>query len=154
MKAILGSVAVLSALAAAPFATEAQQRGGSAVKSLVEIVSGVEKGGYGPVVEVSFDDGVWEVEAFKGDTAFELAVDPRSGDVISEHRDYGKRRPPEGSLPLSEIVARLQKSGLTQIDEISFERQSWEVEAFRDNQKRELHVDPLTADIIFDRIDD
>ena len=38
--------------------------------------------------------------------------------------------------------------------DISFEGRTWEVEARRDNVKRELRVDPKTGEVISDRADD
>jgi hypothetical protein len=42
----------------------------------------------------------------------------------------------------------------TDIPEVSFERQTWEVEARRRGVKRELHVDPRTGEIVSERADD
>jgi uncharacterized membrane protein YkoI len=153
MKLTLGSAIGLTLLASVPLANSAQPPAGDGYKSLLEVVRKLEKT-YSPIVEASFDDGAWEVEAFKGDTAYELTVDPRSGKVLSEFRDFGEAKPPAGSMALSEIIRSLAEADYTDIDEISFERRNWEVEALRDGQKRELHVDPQTGAIASDRVDD
>lgn len=121
---------------------------------LSEIIAILENDGYDPLVETSFDDGQWEVEAFRGREALELTVDPRTGKVTSSRRDDAERRPPEGSLPLSKVIRALEKAGYTNIIEASFERRYWEVEADRDGQPRELHVDPKSGEVVSDRTDD
>jgi hypothetical protein len=40
-------------------------------KPLSEIAAAVEKAGYTPIEEASFDGGRWEVEAYQADTKFE-----------------------------------------------------------------------------------
>jgi uncharacterized membrane protein YkoI len=119
------------------------------------MVQKLEKDGYGPFTELSMDDGNWEVETHKGNESVELMVDPFSGKVLSEHHDDPDTPPPAGAMPLSKLLQKvMQKSDIQDIDEVSFERRYWEIEAFRNGQKRELHVDPITAKIIADRIDD
>lgn len=134
------------AMAAAP--AQRQQ------KTLSDVLTILTEKKYDPVVEISFDDGVWEAEVYKGDIAFEVTIDPDTGEVIHEHRDDGDPKPPAGSMPLTKIVVALEKAGYTNIDDISFERRSWEVEATRENQKRELRVDPKDGRVISDRVDD
>jgi hypothetical protein len=56
-------------------------------KPLSEIAAAVEKAGYTPIEEASFDDGRWEVEAYQADTKFELRVDPMSGAITSKRVD-------------------------------------------------------------------
>lgn len=122
---------------------------------MVEIVQRLEKDGYGPFAEISKDDGNWEVEVRKQDESLELTVDPVSGVVLSSHRDDSEPTPPAGSMPLSKLLQTVEKSGgYQQCDEVSFERRYWEIEVYKDGQKRELHVDPLTAKVIADRLDD
>ncbi|KLU07515.1 hypothetical protein RISK_000593 [Rhodopirellula islandica] len=131
------------------------QFAGSTRLSVIEIVQNLEKDGYGPFTELSRDDGNWEVETHKGNESVELMVDPYSGKVLSEHHDDPDTPPPAGAMPLSKLLKTVRKNSNTQpIHEVSFERRYWEIEAFRNGQKRELHVDPITAKIIADRIDD
>jgi uncharacterized membrane protein YkoI len=153
MKTLFGTALALIVLAVTPLSGQAEPRPAGTAKTLLEIVTALEKT-YDPIVEVSFDDGAWEVEAFKGDVAYELAVDPVSGAVVSEFRDFGEVKPPAGSQRLSKIISQLTQSGYSEINEISFERINWEVEAVRDNQKRELHIDPKSGAIASDRVDD
>jgi uncharacterized membrane protein YkoI len=124
------------------------------VKPVVEITEQLEQQGYGPFSELDFDNGNWEVEVYKDDTAYELSVDGRSGKILSEHRDDAEPRPPRDAQPLSKILHALLKAGYTDIRDVSFERRYWEIEAFRDDDKRELHVQPTTGDVISDRRDD
>ncbi|MGD9714087.1 MAG: PepSY domain-containing protein, partial [Thermomicrobiales bacterium] len=146
--------ALLAGLAASPLAVVADDTPPRDSQSLFDIVSKLEKVGYKPIVDVSYDDGGWEVEAFKDEIALELMVDPASGDVLSEHRDDPDQQPPQKSKLLSEIIAALSDAGYTEISDASFEGRTWEVEARRDGLKRELRVNPETAEVISDRADD
>lgn len=122
-------------------------------KTLLEIVTRLESEGYGPITEVSLDKGRWEVDAYKDGTPLELHIDPATGRTTSEHRDHAHPMPPAGAKKLSDIVKGLAAQGYTQIHEISFGMQTWEVEAFRDGAKRELRVDPITGKVVADRAD-
>jgi uncharacterized membrane protein YkoI len=62
-------------------------------------------------------------------------------------------RPPADSKPVSSIAASLEQQGYKPISEISFDDGRWEVEAYKDGQKRELRVDPQTGKILSDRPD-
>ncbi|MFG0265247.1 MAG: PepSY domain-containing protein [Rhodopirellula sp. JB055] len=137
-----------------PQIVSGQTAGGTRL-SLVKMVQSLEQDGYGPFTEVSMDDGNWEVETQKGNESVELMVDPSSGKVLSEHHDDPDTPPPADAMPLSKLLQTVMENSHTQdIDEVSFERRYWEIEGVRNGQKRELHVDPITAKIIADRIDD
>jgi uncharacterized membrane protein YkoI len=123
-------------------------------KPVLEIVKSLEEADYAPIVDVSFDDGVWEVEAYREDIPYELSIDPVIGEVISEHRDDADAKPPTKSLLLSSILESIDKAGYSDLDDISFEHRTWEAEVRRDGMKRELRIDPLTAEVVSDRIDD
>ncbi|MFN8628460.1 MAG: PepSY domain-containing protein [Candidatus Binatia bacterium] len=57
-------------------------------KPLSEIAAALEKAGYAPIEEASFEDGRWEIEAYQKDTKFELRVDPMTGEVTSKRVDH------------------------------------------------------------------
>lgn len=84
--AIYAGTAVLAVFAAQ--AVMARDVPPADAKPLSEIVGGLESKGYKPVVEVDFDDGRWEVEAYKDRTRYELRVDARTGEILSERRDH------------------------------------------------------------------
>jgi uncharacterized membrane protein YkoI len=123
-------------------------------KPIVEIVQQLEQQGYGPFSELDFDEGNWEVEVYKDDAAYELTVDGRSGKILSEHRDDAEQRPPRDAQPLSQILHTLIKAGYTHVHDVSFERRYWEIEAFRQDAKYEIHVHPTTGEPISNRRDD
>lgn len=56
-------------------------------KPLTEIIKMLETQGYAPITEISMDDGVWEVEAYKNDEERELRVDPLTGKILSDRKD-------------------------------------------------------------------
>ncbi|MGE3637393.1 MAG: PepSY domain-containing protein [Pirellulales bacterium] len=154
MKFFINSGMLLAALAVTPLVAFADDRLPANSKSLLEIVTTLEKAGYGPIVDASFDDGNWEVEVYRKDTAFELLVNPSTGEVVSEHRDDAEAKPPAGAKLLSEIIKNLVDAGYADVNDVSFEGRTWEVEARRDDVKRELRVNPETAEVISDRADD
>lgn len=154
MKTQLGVMMLIAAMAASPLVGSANDTPPQGSLTLYDVTKLLESNKYGPVVEVSFDDGYWEVEVYKGDVAFELLVDPLNGAVIAEHRDEADPLPPEGSQPLSKIAASLMRAGYTDLNDASYEGRSWEIEARRENVKRELRVDPATGEILSDRSDD
>ncbi len=151
---MLQSIAAASAVAVAPLALVFADQPSADSKPIVEIVEQLEQQGYGPFTEVSFDDGYWEVEAYKQEAPYELAVDARSGRILSEHRDDAEPRPPRDSQPLSRLLRTLNTAGYHAISEVSFERRYWEVESLRADGKHEIHVDPKTGEVINDRRDD
>lgn len=149
------TAAILVSICLASTTRGQAQEPGEDAKPLSEIVEALESDGYGPFIEISRDDGYWEVEVSREGVAYELTIDPKTGDVLAEHRDDPERVPPEEALPLSKLLKTLrEKQGFHLYDEISFERRYWEIEVFQNRQKHEVLVDPLTAAIVADRIDD
>ena len=53
--------------------------------------------------------------------------------------------PPEDALPLSDILAKLEGAGYTQIVDAEFEGGVWEVEYVVDGEEHELHVEEVLA---------
>jgi uncharacterized membrane protein YkoI len=155
VNATIGSAFLFATLGLMALAGQADDRPPQRAKPLVEIIAKLEEQGFTPIVDVSFDDGVWEIEAYYEDVTMELDIDPQSGEILSEHRDDAEAKPPADSLPLSDILRALEKAGYEKVSEASFERRSWEVEAVNGaKQKRELRVNPKDAHVISDRVDD
>lgn len=149
------TLAMLAAMTAVPLFAVADDQPGASDKPMLEIVTTLEKAGYGPFTDVSFDDGQWEVEAYQGQVHYELEIDAASGKIVSQERDdYDDARPTADMKPLSAILQSLQAAGFQPIREASFERRHWEVEAVQNGAKRELHVDPMTAKVTANRADD
>ncbi|AMO54832.1 hypothetical protein GZ77_24960 [Endozoicomonas montiporae] len=61
---------------------------------------------------------------------------------------------PDNAKPLSKVIEMLEKKGYHPIIDVELERGRWEIEAFRDNVKRELKVDAVTGEIVSERRDD
>ena len=51
---------------------------------LSELALRLERDGYDPILEIEFEDGAWEVEAYKDGQVVEVEVDPLSGVVKPE----------------------------------------------------------------------
>lgn len=60
-------------------------------------------------------------------------------------------RPPADAKPLSEIVKSLEDAGFSPIIEVEFRAGRWHVEAFKDGQKRDLRVHPVSGEITSNR---
>ena len=58
--------------------------------------------------------------------------------------------PPEGSIPLSEIIASFEIEGHTFITEVEFEDGVWEIEFVSGDEKYELEIDPMTGEALSD----
>ena len=54
---------------------------------LCQIVTGIERKGYDPIVELEYEDDVWEVEAYRYGQLYELEVNPFSGKILSAKLD-------------------------------------------------------------------
>lgn len=67
------------------FAHEMPQEDG---KTIGEIAAILEEAGYMPVTEISYDDHYWEAEAYKNGEKRDLKLDPTSGKIISDKKDY------------------------------------------------------------------
>jgi hypothetical protein len=61
--------------------------------------------------------------------------------------------PPKGSKQLSEIAEMLEDKGYDPITEASMENGVWEIDAYMNNEERELKVNPITGEIISDHPD-
>lgn len=78
---------VVAAMAVASNTAWAASRPPSGALPLSSIVLKLEQAGFAPVVEVEFDDGVWEIEAYADAGKRRLEVDPMSGQVTSDRPD-------------------------------------------------------------------
>ncbi|SEA30618.1 PepSY domain-containing protein [Microbulbifer marinus] len=65
-----------------------------------------------------------------------------------------EEKPPPGAMALSTVLTKLEQQGFTPIIGVTLENGRWEVEAYKGAEKRELEVDPNTAEILADEPDD
>jgi len=61
--------------------------------------------------------------------------------------------PSEGKT-LCEIVEAVEAAGYSQVSEVVFEDAAWQVEAYKDGERRRLRVDPDSAEIESEGADD
>jgi hypothetical protein len=62
-------------------------------------------------------------------------------------------KPPPNAKPLSTIVKHLEQMHYTPITEIEFDDGHWEADAYKNGQKHDIHIDPVSGKIISNRID-
>ncbi|MDR2876986.1 MAG: PepSY domain-containing protein [Chromatiales bacterium] len=55
-------------------------------KPLSRVIQGIEEQGYTPV-DAAYDDGRWEVKAYRDDTLQKLKVDPMTGEITQHKKD-------------------------------------------------------------------
>ena len=67
---------------------------------------------------------------------------------------WASSRPPAGALPLSSVLLKVEQAGFSPVVEVEFDEDLWEIEAYKDNRKRKLKVDPLNGQITSDRPDE
>lgn len=86
MKKLMLTAAVMT-FALAPAMAFASDKPPAASKSLASIAQSLQQQGY-TLAEVSFDDGRWEAEAYKGSQKFEIHLDAKTGKILSSHPDH------------------------------------------------------------------
>jgi hypothetical protein len=52
-----------------------------------EVAASLEALGFDPIVDMEFDDGRWEIKAFRDGRKRELRVDPMDARILSERDD-------------------------------------------------------------------
>ena len=72
---------------AVPFAATAADTLPKDAMSISEVASKLESHGYQNITEISWDDGVWEAEAVKGDKEYEIKLSATDGKIIHEEED-------------------------------------------------------------------
>jgi len=81
-------------------------------------------------------------------TTDEATMDVAATDEVEGEEDEAADAPPEGALPLMEILTRLEAMGYTEIIESDFQSGAWEIECVVNGEGRELRVDPMTGEIL------
>jgi hypothetical protein len=84
------AIALGSSIAAFATAISADPKPPADGKPLSAIAADVERAGYAPIVDASIEGGMWEIDAYQGDTEYELRVDPISGEIKSKKIDDDK----------------------------------------------------------------
>ena len=113
---------------------------------LSAVLKSVDSAGYGPVTEVEFEDGAWQVKAHRNGDLFHLKVDPLDGRIVPTP-------PPAQEKPLAEIVKSLEDQGYGPF--LDAERSAgdgknaatWEVEAYKGVAEVALRVDAVTGKV-------
>lgn len=90
--------------------------------------------------------GAMSPEAPEGEQAAQAAI---------PEEDEGELEvPPEGALPLSEIIANLEVGAHVTIVEVEFEDGAWEIEYVVGDEVHELRVDPMTGEALDEEADE
>lgn len=84
MKALLVSTLLATTLG---FSVSASDIPPADALKLSKIIEKLEQQGFAPIVDVEFDDGVWEIDAYRGKEKRELHVDPKTGKILRDRED-------------------------------------------------------------------
>jgi len=119
----------------------------SGSKPLSAILKSLEGQELGVFTSTDFDDGWWEVKAWKAGACQKLYIDPRSGEEKRRRQaDSYDELPPANAKPLSVIVQSTEDRKLGTITEVEFYDGFWKVELRKDGRKIKLYVDPKTGE--------
>ncbi len=108
---------------------------------LHELLAAVEANGFGPVIGVKLENEGWEIDAYKNGERHEIIVDLHTGKLLTPEL-------PEGTMPLSRILASLAENGYGPVLRVTLEPGGWQVEAYHEDRDVLLLVDPATGTII------
>ncbi|WP_444894868.1 PepSY domain-containing protein [Microbulbifer sp. ANSA003] len=64
-----------------------------------------------------------------------------------------KEKPPPGAMALSTVLTKLEQQGYTPIVEVDLDKGKWKIEAYKGDQKYDLHVDPNSAEVLSEKPD-
>jgi hypothetical protein len=151
MRAILGMGSVLSLVTGLAVAGGLPPQD---AKPLSEVLAAVETHGISAISDVSFDDGVWEIEGYRGQQPVELHVHPQSLAIISEHPDEPHERPSAGGLSAAAVAKHLEQAGYGPILDLEWDHTQWDAEAMNQNGRRDLKISPQTGKVLSDRAED
>lgn len=126
----------------------------SGAKPLSEILGTLDKGGLRSVTEVSFDNGVWEVEGIRDGRPVELHIDPLTSQIINERADEAHPAIPGDGKSLIAICQAVEEAGYSPVTEAEYEPAGWEIETLHKGTPRQLVVDLRTGKIVSDQPDD
>lgn len=59
----------------------------SSAQPLSRIVQNLESVGFNPIVDIDYENGRWQIEAYRHGVKYDIRVDPNSGHVLSEQMD-------------------------------------------------------------------
>jgi|GEM_PF-994975 len=122
-------------------------------KPLSAILEAAEQAKITDITEVSFDDGVWEIEGFQNGQALEFHFNPVTGALLSSHSDTNHRLIGDGILSALAVARQLEKGGFQTITELEWEGTFWSADVTFEGQPRELQIDPRTGVILSNRVD-
>lgn len=151
MQSIMGKTMALLALAGG-LALAADQLPARSLP-LSKVLAAVEQAGLTSIVEANFDDGVWEVEGFRGDRAVEVHVDPLTGKLVHEHPDQIVLKPGPQAKSALQIATQLEGLGYVPV-ELEWEGDHWKAEAFHSQVKKKLHLAADSGKVLSERLDD
>lgn len=122
---------------------------GTRYPGVAQVVAHLRALGYTQIQEVEFDDGFWHVEVRPNLQAYkqELLLHPVTLEIVQPTQST--------TLTAAHIVDVLQRAGYTRITDVSFDDGVWEAEATNAQKQRvDLKLDPDTATIISEKLDD
>ncbi|PAT38281.1 hypothetical protein CK625_01945 [Vandammella animalimorsus] len=138
------------------------------IASVQDVLQRLHSLGYQQVHDVEMDDGFWTADAInRRGVPVDLTLHPVTLELLSEVGDDERHRSPvapqvqppalgpQGILPASEVIARLQRAGYRHIHDLDFDDGYWEAEAINPAGLRvDLRLDPRTGAVLREKRDD
>lgn len=87
MKSAIALALLIAGAALSPITFADEKRPPPGAMALSTVLTKLEQQGYTPIIEVSLDNGRWEIEAYKEGEPVKLEVDPNTSDILSEQPD-------------------------------------------------------------------
>lgn len=74
---------------------------------------------------------------------------------ISHSAVIANDKPPQNAKPLSEIIKMLEMKGYSYITDVDFDDDDgWEIDGYRNGEKMEVRVNPISGKITYEKRDD
>ncbi len=113
----------------------------------------LESNGISRIKEVKFEDGYWEIEGIHSGKEVEVHVNPSSGAIVLETPDPHPSLPGEEETKASAIARFVENAGFTQIYELDWQHEYWDVVAYQGKDRHVLKVESSTGKILSDRVE-
>lgn len=113
----------------------------------------LEANGITRIKEVKFEDGYWEIEGLHSGKEVEVHVNPSSGAVVLETPEPHPSLPEEAATKASAIARYVKDAGFSEIYELDWQHEYWDVIAYQGKDRHVLKVESSTGKILSDRIE-
>lgn len=131
---------------------------GTTLPGVAQVAQALRAAGWAHVHDLELDDGFWQAEARQSlvhGEKVELVLHPQTLEVLSQVGRSGGFANQQAVLGAEQIRLALQQAGYTRVHDLDYDDGHWEAEATNlAGQSVELRLDPHTAQVLSERLDD